>query len=50
MIAQVGQAKLQGDDLDYLGIPGFHIAGAQVTKPPSVPLPPVFFLLSEYKF
>ncbi|XP_073001290.1 chlorophyll a-b binding protein 7, chloroplastic isoform X5 [Typha latifolia] len=26
---KVGYAKLQGDTLDYLGIPGFHIAGSQ---------------------
>jgi len=26
---KVGYAKLQGDTLDYLGIPGLHIAGAQ---------------------
>ncbi|KAK8937393.1 hypothetical protein KSP39_PZI011792 [Platanthera zijinensis] len=26
---RVGYAKLQGDTLDYLGIPGFHIAGSQ---------------------
>ncbi|ERN11501.1 chlorophyll a-b binding protein of LHCII type I, chloroplastic isoform X1 [Amborella trichopoda] len=26
---RVGYAKLQGDTLDYLGIPGFHIAGGQ---------------------
>lgn len=26
---KVGYAKLQGDTLDYLGIPGFHIAGGQ---------------------
>ncbi|CAK9227196.1 unnamed protein product [Sphagnum troendelagicum] len=26
---RVGYAKLQGDTLDYLGIPGLHIAGAQ---------------------
>lgn len=26
---RVGYAKLQGDPLDYLGIPGLHIAGAQ---------------------
>eukprot|EP00899_Mesostigma_viride_P019538 jgi/Mesvir1/27586/Mv07331-RA.1 len=26
---KVGYAKLQGEDLDYLGIPGLHIAGAQ---------------------
>ncbi|KAJ7546503.1 hypothetical protein O6H91_08G042100 [Diphasiastrum complanatum] len=26
---RVGLAKLQGDTLDYLGIPGLHIAGAQ---------------------
>lgn len=26
---RVGKAKLEGDDLDYLGIPGLHIAGGQ---------------------
>lgn len=26
---KVGRAKLDGDDLDYLGIPGVHIAGGQ---------------------
>ncbi|GJP37142.1 hypothetical protein CLOM_g21582 [Closterium sp. NIES-68] len=26
---RVGYAKLQGDDLDYLGVPGLHIAGGQ---------------------
>ncbi|CAA6672298.1 unnamed protein product [Spirodela intermedia] len=26
---KVGYAKLKGDTLDYLGIPGFHIAGSQ---------------------
>uniref|UniRef100_A0A2P2JHN5 Chlorophyll a-b binding protein, chloroplastic n=1 Tax=Rhizophora mucronata TaxID=61149 RepID=A0A2P2JHN5_RHIMU len=26
---RVGYAKLKGDTLDYLGIPGFHIAGSQ---------------------
>eukprot|EP00850_Spirogloea_muscicola_P020270 SM000211S06640 [mRNA] locus=s211:96969:99391:+ [translate_table: standard] len=26
---RVGYAKLQGDTLDYLGVPGLHIAGAQ---------------------
>lgn len=26
---KVGYAKLQGEDLDYFGIPGLHIAGGQ---------------------
>lgn len=26
---KVGYAKLQGEDIDYFGIPGLHIAGGQ---------------------
>ncbi|XP_077216028.1 chlorophyll a-b binding protein 7, chloroplastic-like [Tasmannia lanceolata] len=31
---RVGYAKLKGDTLDYLGIPGFHIARSQGVKVP----------------